>query len=164
MELAQWLGTVGVSAVTTGALMWAGAKVVASKWLDARFTTRLAALKLEGDKQLEAAKQEGQRQLEATKHEYVSYIERVKFERSNLLDRSVKLNQREFEIIPAIWNAVTEAHYSLLRLISRWQEPTNLHYIGDAQFESFLTESGLRDWEKDELRGKSGKRGLRAAL
>lgn len=58
-------------------------------------------------------------------------------------------------VIPNIWNAATEAHYALLRLISRWQEGVNLHHIGDAQFEAFLADSRLRDWEKDELRAKT---------
>lgn len=144
MNLTHWIGTVGISAATAAAVAWAGAKVVASKWLDARFTTRLEAVKLEG-----------QKQLEVTRQEHASFIERVRFERSTLLDRSVKLNQREFEIIPAIWNAATEAHYAVLRMISRWQEGTNLHQLSEARFEAFLADSTLRDFEKDELRAKS---------
>ncbi len=167
VDLAQWVGTIGISAVTTAGVIWAGAKVVADKWLDARFATRLEAVKLEGAQQLEAVKLEGQRQLEtskaeaqsqleATRQEHASYIERVRFERSNLLDRSAKLNQREFEIIPAIWNAATEAHYAVLRMISRWQEGTNLHNMSDARFDAVVEASGFQSFEKDELRSKTG--------
>ncbi|KQO06918.1 hypothetical protein ASF09_11700 [Sphingomonas sp. Leaf242] len=156
MELGEWAGSIGISALTAAGIMWTGAKVVASKWLDSRFDSRLEAVKLEGQKQLEAVKLEGQSQLEAARHEHTGYIERMKFERSNLLDRSAKLNQREFEIIPAIWNAATSAHYAVLRLISRWQEGTNIHKMTEAHFEALLKDSPMKEHEKDELRGKTG--------
>lgn len=176
MDNTLWASSIGVSAVTAAGIVWAGAKIVASKWLDSRFDSRLEAVKLEGQKQLEAVKLASQKQLEAGKsevqrqleeakivaqrqleearQEHTGYIERVKFERSNLLDRAVKLNQREFEIIPAIWNAATEAHYAVLRLISRWQEGTDLYNMTEARFEAFLTESTLKEHEKAELRSK----------
>lgn len=177
MELEEWAGSIGISALTAAGVMWAGAKVVAGKWLDSRFDSRLEAVKLEGQKQLEAVKLESQKQLEAGKNEvqrqlealkieaqrqleearqeHAGYIERVKFERSNLLDRSVKLNQREFEIIPAIWNAATEAHYAVLRLVAAFQEGTNLEGMTGARFESFLNDSNLKEYEKNELREKA---------
>ena len=165
MQFVEWAGTIGISAATAATVTWAGAKALASKWMDYRFATRLEAVKLEGAQQLETAKLEGQKQLEgakaeaqsqleATRQEHTGYIERVKFERSNLLDRSVKLNQREFEIIPNIWNAATDAHNALMRMISRWQEGTNLHQLSEARFEAFLADAKLRDFEKDELRAK----------
>lgn len=143
MDFLGLLGTVGVSAVTTAGVMWAGAKAVAGRWLDSRFTTRLEAVKLEGQKQLEANRQE-----------HTGYIERVKFERAGLLDRSAKLNQREFEIIPEIWKNTTESHYAMLRLISVWQESPDVGRMSDPQFESFIESSRLEQWQKDEIRGK----------
>ena len=143
MDVSELLGTIGVSAVTTAGVMWAGAKTLAGKWLDARFTTRLEGVKLEGQKQLEAARQE-----------HNGYIERVKFERAGLLDRAAKLNQREFEIVPEIWKNTTEAHYAMLRLISVWQESPDVGRMTDPQFEAFIEGSRLEHWQKGEIREK----------
>lgn len=143
MDLSELFGTVGVSALTTAGVMWAGAKTLAGKWLDSRFTTRLEGVKLEG-----------QKQLEATRQEHTSYLEQQKFERAGLLDRAAKLNQREFEIIPDIWNHATETHFAILRLISVWQESPDVGRMSEKQFEEFIAQSRLEDWQKDEIRGK----------
>jgi len=137
----ELISSVGISAVTAGTVVWGGAKVVAGKWLDTRFANRLEAVKLEGQKQLEANRQE-----------HASYIEAMKFERAGLLDRSAKLNQREFEIIPDIWKNATEAHYALLQVISVWQQSPDVGRMTDPQFEACLAESRLEDWQKSEIR------------
>ncbi|GAA0456591.1 MULTISPECIES: hypothetical protein [Sphingomonas] len=141
MTALELLGSVGVSAVTAGGIVWAGAQRVAGKWLDSRFTHRLEAVKLEG-----------QRQLEATRQEHTTFLERQKFERATLLDRSAKLNQREFEVIPDIWERATEAHYAILKLISIWQEGADVGRLSEPEFEAFLDKSRLETWQKDEIR------------
>lgn len=141
MTFLEFLSSAGVSAVTAGAVVWGGAKAVASKWLDSRFTSRLEGVKLEG-----------QRQLEAMRQEHTTFMERQKFERATLLDRSAKLNQREFEIIPDIWKNATEAHYAILKLISIFQAGNDIGRLSEPQFEAVLEKSRLEAWQKDEIR------------
>ncbi|RYZ91039.1 MAG: hypothetical protein EOP06_07245 [Proteobacteria bacterium] len=144
MTLGELLGTASISIVSAAGAGWLGVKTFAGKWLDNRFAGNLEGVRLAGQKQLEDIRILGQTQLEEIKHEHAGD-----------LDRAVKLNQREFEVIPEIWLKGTEAHYAILRLIAMWQESPVLTHMGEAEFESFLSKSRLEDWQKEEIRAKS---------
>ncbi|HSX56689.1 MAG TPA: hypothetical protein VLG14_15390, partial [Sphingomonas sp.] len=101
---------------------------------------------------LETLRLEGQKQLESARQQHANYLERLKFDRAGLLDRAAKLNQREFEIIPDIWKNATEAHYAMLRLISRWQQCPDVGRMSEPRFEAFLEGSRLEAWQKEEIR------------
>ena len=143
MTAIEVVQTLGISFVISAGTVWLGAKTVAGKWLNAHFTSRLEALKLEGQKQLEGMRQE-----------HASYLEQQRFERAGLLDRAAKLNQREFEVIPDIWKHATEAHFAISRLISIWQESPDVGRMSEPQFEEFIRQSRLEDWQKEEIRQK----------
>lgn len=122
------------SVVTTGGgtavIAYSAVKVFGGKWIDSRLTERLQALKHINDEKLA----------------------HLKAEIDGQHDRVVKLNHREFEIIPEVWKYLTEAHHALLRLISPWQESPDVGRMSEPQFESFLADCGLKEWQKTEIR------------
>lgn len=141
MTLFDLLATAGITTVTLATLGIGVVKLFGIKWLDHRLAGRLEGVKLEGQKQLKAIEQAGQRELEATKRQHAT-----------MLDRAARLNQREFEVIPRIWEAITNAHFATLHLISIWQEHPDTTRMNDAQFESYVAGTRLQDWQKNELR------------
>lgn len=143
--LTQLIAGFGITTGTILIAIWAGAKIFGEKWLDSHFATKIESLKHEGQAQLEGIKLTGQTQLE-----------RIKHENAGALDRVVKLNQREFEVVPDIWIKTTDAHYAILRLISVFQESPDLSRMPPSQFEAFLDKTQLEEWQKEEIRNKSG--------
>lgn len=155
----EWTTTLPVLGVSAGAGLlaglgaaWAGSKAFASKWLDHRFASKLETLKLEGQHQLEQVKLQAQNDIERSKQEHTNQIERLKFERSNLLDRSTKINQREFEVIPQIWKTITQAHTNLIAITAAFRFSSNVGSMEAAEFEQFIEESILKDWQKSKIK------------
>lgn len=141
MDVTEAFTTFGITVVTTVGTLWGATKIFANRWLEAHFAGKIEAVRLEGQKQLEAVKFGGQTQLEQLKHEQAAS-----------LDRAVKLNQREFEVIPEVWSKVTEAHHAVSRLIAVLQSSPELSRMSEPQFETFLAKARLEDWQRDEMR------------
>jgi hypothetical protein len=131
------LPTFAASVLTAGggsaALSLLIARAFGSKWLEHRFNARLEALK----------------------HDHNTEVEHLRFRIARLLDRSTKLNQREFEVLPNVWAKIGEAHHRFLSLIAIWQQSADLSHMGSAQLESFIQGCSLQDWQKDELRAET---------
>jgi hypothetical protein len=143
ISVTQFLTGLGLTTAAIIGAILAGLRVFGLKWLESHFSKRLEAIRYEGQTQLEDIKLIGQTQLE-----------RIRHENAGALDRVVKLNQREFEIVPEIWLKYTECHYAILRLISIWQESPDLSRMSEPQFEAFLEKSRLEEWQKAEIRAK----------
>jgi hypothetical protein len=134
-ELAAALGALvaGVGGVTAFAFVlfkWLG-----EKWLSAKFAERL----------------------EAFRHEQQKEIEQVRFEISKLMDRTTKLHQREFEILPKAWRLLVNSYHSAKKIIAAFQSYPDLNRMTPNQLDEFLAESPLQDWQKRELREAADK-------
>lgn len=110
-------------------------KHLGAKWLDARFEERLQALK----------------------HEQGKEIEELRFKISAILDRTVKLHQREFEILPEAWSKLNDAFWEIRRLVSSVQSYPDVDRMPGAQLEEFLTICSFSNWQKMELRDATNK-------
>src|ERR1700736_1981739 len=67
-------------------------KLLGEKWLNSKFDERLAAYK----------------------HEQQKELEHLRFRINSLMDRTAKLHQREFDIVPEAWGRLVEAYSSVL--------------------------------------------------
>ena len=130
------LSTVALNVVAAGGggavVAYALFRTLGAKWLDSRFAN----------------------QLEKVRQAHATEIEHLRFRIAGLLDRTTKLNQREFDILPDIWGKADEAHYATLSMIAIFQTGTDLSNMTDSQLEWFLEKSALTEWQKDELRSK----------
>jgi hypothetical protein len=134
-EIGSWVLVILVSGGGGGAIAFAVLKSTASKWLDSHFEHRL----------------------QAYKHAQQIEIEHLKMSISNLLDRAIKLNQREFDVLPESWVKLNDAYWSVAGLVAPLQETPNINHMNAAQQEEFIKECALAEWQKQELRGAKDK-------
>jgi hypothetical protein len=97
---------------TAASVSFALAKKYGEKWLDARFSARLELLKHEQTKEIESMRQ------------------RVQWEFS----RISKIHEKEFEVLPAAWLMLHEAHGRTANLVGRLKQYPDLDSMDDAKF------------------------------
>jgi len=134
-QLGSWALIVLLSGGGGGAIVFAVLKSTASKWLDSHFEHRL----------------------QAYKHSQQIEIEHLKLSISNLLDRAIKLNQREFEVLPESWMKLNDAYWSTAGLISSLQETPDINRMSIVQQEEFISGCALAEWQRQELRATDNK-------
>ena len=105
-------------------------KVFGEKWLSAKFEERLAEFK----------------------HAQQKEIEQLRFKINALMDRTVKLHQREFDVLPEAWSRLNDAFSHVIGFSSRLQSYPDLNRFSADQLDEFLNNSRLQDWEKTELK------------
>jgi hypothetical protein len=110
-------------------------KLLSEKWLNAKFAQRL----------------------EAYRHTPQRELEQLKFEISALMDRTVKLHQKEFDVLPEAWGRLTDAHGITTSVTAAFQQYPNLEQMNKEQLEEFLESSPLQKWQRTELKSITGK-------
>jgi hypothetical protein len=127
-------GGVAVVAGTVSAAYWVF-KLFGEKWLTAKFEERLAAYK----------------------HQQQKELEELRFKISGLLDRTTKLYQREFEVLPEAWGKLIITHGKVQRLIAGLPQQPDLNQMSAEQLAEFVDKSALEQGQKEELRKASNK-------
>jgi hypothetical protein len=110
-------------------------KLFSEKWLTAKFEERLAAYK----------------------HQQQKELEELRFKISGLLDRTTKLYQREFEVLPEAWGKLVITHGNVQGLVAAFQQYPDLDHMSAEQLAEFVDKSALKQWQKEELRQASSK-------
>jgi len=105
-------------------------KHLAAKWLDSRFKEKLQALK----------------------HQHEKEIEELRFKISAMLDRAVKLHQREFEVLPEAWSKLNDTFWNVRGFVSPMQSYPDIDRMPPQQQEEFIASCRLVEWQKVELR------------
>ena len=116
----------------TGLALWLF-KLFGEKWLNSKFAERL----------------------EAFKHDQQKEIEHLRFEINKLLDRTTKLHQREFEILPRTWSLLSKCYHSVRAVTAGLQSYPDISIMSTPRLEEFLSKCPLENWQKDELRNAS---------
>ncbi len=101
-----------------------------TKWLENRFSQRLEALK----------------------HAQNQELERYKYQIQVLFNRISKIQDREFEVLPAAWNRLQDALGPLFDLNAILQTFPDLDRMAPGEVEHFISNSELIDTHKEELR------------
>jgi hypothetical protein len=115
----------GIAIIAYGLLRFFG-----EKWMNAKFEERLAAFKHAQEKELEE----------------------LRFKISALMDRTIKLHQKEFDVIPEAWAKLTVAYGVVTTITSALQQYPDLDRTSSAQLEEFLEGSFLAKWQREEIR------------
>jgi hypothetical protein len=105
-------------------------KFLTEKWLNAKFEERLADYKHAKQKELED----------------------LKFRINSLMDRRLKLHEREFGTLPDAWAKLVDAYNLTAVAVSGFQMYADVNQMGSEQFDSFITSSGLDEWQIAEVR------------
>ncbi|MDF0495064.1 hypothetical protein [Bradyrhizobium yuanmingense] len=115
----------GIAVVAYGLLRFFG-----EKWMNAKFEERLATFKHVQEKELEE----------------------LRYRINALMDRTVKLHQKEFDVIPEAWGKLNTAHGIVTAITSAFQQYPDLDQIGESQLDEFLHDSFMANWQKEEIR------------
>jgi hypothetical protein len=110
-------------------------KHLAARWLDAKFEQRLQSLRHEHDQELEG----------------------LRFKIAALLDRAVKLHQREFEVLPEAWSKLNDAYWYVKGFVSALQSYPDIDRMNPAHQKEFIDSSPLQGWQKEELAKEKNK-------
>ena len=131
----QWIGVITVSAGAIVTFAYWLFKLFSDKWLTAKFAERL----------------------EDYKHSQQKELENVRFEINKLMDRTVKLHQREFDVLPEAWALLVDAHGITNAVISALQNYPDVGRMNEAQLNEFLADSPLENWQIEELKAADDK-------
>lgn len=137
-------------ALTTILALFGGGAVIVSALVGAAY----GLFRLFGEKWLTAKFNE---RLEAYKHQQQKELEELRFKISGLLDRTTKLYQREFEVLPEAWGKLVIAHGNVQGLVAAFQQYPDLNRMNADQLTELIDKSNLRDWQKEELRKADNK-------
>jgi hypothetical protein len=118
----------------TGLALWLF-KTFSEKWLNAKFAERL----------------------EAFKHDQQKEIEHLRFEINKLFDRTTKLHQREFEVLPKGWSLLVTSFHATMSMTAALQQYPDISQMTPAHLEEFLSKCPLEGWQRDELRNAAEK-------
>lgn len=105
-------------------------KLFAKQWIETQFKTKLDNLK----------------------HQHDIELQRLKVEIDSLLSGSLKLQEKEFIILPEIWMRLDEAHGRAQKVLSPLQQYADLDRMAEAELEEFLEGRDLRAYDKARLK------------
>ncbi|MET4240733.1 hypothetical protein [Bradyrhizobium sp. RT10b] len=128
-------GVVVVAGGGAAALIFGPLRYLADKWLTSKFNQRF----------------------EQFKHAQQVELENLRFKINSLFDRTTKLHQREFEVVPAAWALLVECKNQVTALIAGFQQYPNLDRMTAPQLDEFLEGSFLAKWQRDELKASAKK-------
>ena len=131
----QWIGGITVSVGAIVAFAYWLFKLFSDKWLTAKFAERL----------------------EDYKHSQQKELENVRFEINKLMDRTVKLHQREFDVLPETWALLVDAHGITNAVISALQNYPDVGRMNEGQLNEFLADSPFENWQIEELKAAEDK-------
>jgi hypothetical protein len=129
------LGTLGITAVAVTGAAFALFRLLGDRWLSSKFNERL----------------------EKYKHAQQRELEQLRLSINTTLDRTVKLHQFEFDVLPELWTKLNEAYGHVVSLTSPLQSYPDLNRLDDRQLNDFLDKSELAEWQKDDLRSSTDK-------
>jgi hypothetical protein len=98
-------------------------------WIDARFAERL----------------------EAFKHEQAKELHRLKVEVESVLSGTLKMQDREFTVLPEAWHKLNEAYSHTAAVCSPLQQYPPVGRLNDAELQEFLVTTELRQTQKDDI-------------
>lgn len=130
-----WIGAFVVAGGGLAAIVFWIFKLLSEKWLSAKFEERLAAYR----------------------HAQQRELERLKFEINALMDRTVKLHQKEFDVLPEAWGRLTDAHGVTVSITATIQQYPDVDRMNEDQLDEFLENSSLLKWQKAELKNAHDK-------
>jgi inorganic triphosphatase YgiF len=90
--------------------------------------------------------------LDHLKHQQALELQRLRVEIDALLSGAIKLQEREFQVLPEAWQKLDEAYGLVSSLVHPMQEYPDVNRMNEQQLEEFLASTIFTDTQKDEIR------------
>jgi hypothetical protein len=100
------------------------------KWIENKFAERLNLLR----------------------HQHALELQRLRLEIDALLSGAIKLQEKEFAVLPEAWAKLDEAHGLVAWVVSPMQQYADVQRMSTAQLEEFLAGTEFTASQKDEVR------------
>ncbi|WP_460090644.1 hypothetical protein [Pseudomonas sp. S2_E02] len=113
-------------------------KLFTKQWIETQFKTKLDNLK----------------------HQHNIELQRLKIEIDSLLSGSLKIQEKEFIVLPEIWGKLDEAHGRAQLVLSPMQQYADLERMAEAELKEFLEGRDLRTYDKNRLQEEPSKNKL----
>jgi hypothetical protein len=134
-QLLRFLGEVVLYGGGSTAIAFLLFRYLGKGWIDARFAERL----------------------EAFKHDQAKELQRLKVEVESLLSGALKIQEREFTVLPEAWHKLNEAYSLTCWVVSPMQQYPAIGRMNQEEIEEFLSESELTETKKNRVRGATGR-------
>jgi hypothetical protein len=95
------------------------------------------------------------KELEEFRHEKTKEIEKLKIEIQSLLSGKLKLQDRDFNVLPEAWNMLNQAQKKLASTVSPYQQYPDLKTLNRSDLNVFLREQDLANITKRRIRTAS---------
>ncbi|HEY3432485.1 MAG TPA: hypothetical protein VGK09_08045 [Rhodocyclaceae bacterium] len=130
-EFTQYLGRFFFYGGVSAGLFWLVAQKTAERWVDAHFAKRQKVFE----------------------HEQAKELQRIKAKLDTVIQGSLKLQEREFKVIPEAWEKIGDAYGLACWLCAPMQSYTSLQRMSESHMEEFLSKQELL-WEtqKEQIR------------
>ncbi|MGH9865530.1 MAG: hypothetical protein ACRD4H_08980 [Candidatus Acidiferrales bacterium] len=92
------------------------------------------------------------KQLEQFKHDRQTELEQFRHDMNALYSRISKIHEKEFEVLPRAWVLLHEAHGAVHEVVIPLKRYPDFNMLSELQFEAFLKDCVLADFQKKELR------------
>ncbi len=125
-----YLLSILVSAGGGGVVAWLIIKSFGDKWLESKFAESL----------------------ESFKHGKNKELENLRFEIAALMDRTVKLHQREFDVLPEAWGLLNDAFAIISPVALGVGNAPDFRKMSAEEFEYVLSKIPFEEFQKNELR------------
>jgi hypothetical protein len=119
------IGAGSAALVVLGLFKWLG-----ERWLNSKFEERLAAYK----------------------HAQLKELEELRFKINTLMDRTTKLHQREFDVLPEAWGKLVVAYEHAKGFTALLRSYPDVNRMTNEQLEEFLATIDIPDSEKKLLK------------
>lgn len=90
--------------------------------------------------------------LEQHRHEQALELQRLRVDIDSLLSGALKLQEKEFAVLPEAWGKLYNAHALILWLVSPLQEYADVGRMKPEQLDELLSRTEFTESQKDEVR------------
>jgi hypothetical protein len=129
-EILKFFGTVTLYGGGSAAVAYGVFRYLGKGWIDARFAERL----------------------ETFKHDQAKEIQRLKIEVESILNGALKMQEREFTVLPEAWEKLHKAYGLTRSLVSPIQSYPATGRMSDVELEEFLAGTTFTESQKQNIR------------
>jgi hypothetical protein len=91
--------------------------------------------------------------LETVRQQHALELQRLHVEIESLLSGSIKLQEKEFAVLPEVWAKLDEAHGLVTWLCSPFQSYADVDRMNDKELDEFLADSEFYESQKERIKG-----------
>lgn len=95
--------------------------------------------------------------LEAYKHQQNLEIQRLRVKIDSMLSRVLKIQEKEFEVLPEAWSKLDKVYIMTTGFVSPIQRSPDFDFMNDKELEEFLSKTDFWESQKNKIRNSSDK-------